>query len=126
MSDKPVLVPGPDHPIEIRPAEARVTVRSGDRLIAESDSALLLSEKGYPPVPYLPLADVDHGVLEASTHATYCPYKGDASYYSLRIGDELVADAVWCYVSPHQAVAEIAGFVAFTAGRVEVVVADRS
>ena len=113
MSDKPVLVPGLDHPITVEPAAGRVRVSFGNRVIADTDDALVLSEAGYPPVVYLPLDAVDPEVLTPSTHQTYCPYKGDASYYSLRDGDRIATDAVWCYLEPYDAVAPIAGHVAF-------------
>ena len=120
MSDKPVLVPGPDHPITIAPADSEVTVTFGGRLVAKSDRALVLREAGYRPVHYLPLDDVDATVLVPTFHATYCPYKGDASYYSLVDGDASAENAVWSYVAPYHAVAEIAGHVAFYPDRVEI------
>jgi uncharacterized protein (DUF427 family) len=97
-------------------------VRLGERTIAKTDAALVLREASYRPVYYLPLADVDADVLEPTSHATYCPYKGDASYYSLRDGDRLAENAVWSYVAPYDAVAEIADHVAFYPQHVEVVV----
>jgi uncharacterized protein (DUF427 family) len=113
MTEKPVLIPGPDHPITIAPAGTTVTVRFGDRLIASTDRALVLEEAGYSPVYYLPFDAVEPGVLAPTSHGTYCPYKGDASYYSLQDGDALAENAVWSYVAPYDAVAPIAGHVAF-------------
>jgi uncharacterized protein (DUF427 family) len=113
MRSKPVLIPGPRHPITVEPAPGHVRVSFGDRVIAETDRALVLREAAYPPVLYLPLADVDTAVLEPSTHRTYCPYKGDADYFTLRAGDRIADDAVWRYESPYDAVAPIAGHVAF-------------
>jgi uncharacterized protein (DUF427 family) len=122
MSDKPVRQPGPDHPIDVQPASGPVTVRWRDKVIAESDSALMLREAGYPSVPYLPLADVVEDVLEPTDHATYCPYKGDAAYFSLH--DETAGahadNAVWTYPAPHAAVAEIANHVAFYPDQVDI------
>jgi uncharacterized protein (DUF427 family) len=120
MSDKPVLTPGPDHPITVEPAGGQVRVRFGDREIVKSDRALVLAEASYPPVVYVPLDDVAADVLEPSTHATYCPYKGDASYYTLRDGDRVAEDAVWTYETPYDAVAPIAGHVAFYPRHVEI------
>jgi uncharacterized protein (DUF427 family) len=108
------------HPITVEPAEGRVRVRFGDRVIADTDRALVLAEARYRPVFYLPLADVAADVLVASTHQTYCPFKGDASYYSLRDGDHVVDAAVWSYREPFDAVAEIAGYVAFFPQHVEL------
>jgi uncharacterized protein (DUF427 family) len=120
MTEKPVLIPGPDHPITITPAETTVTVHFGERLIAKTDRALVLEESSYRPVYYLPLDDVDAEVLEPTTHETYCPFKGDASYYSLRDGDTIAENAVWAYVAPYDAVSAIAGHVAFYPEHVEI------
>jgi uncharacterized protein (DUF427 family) len=120
VSDKPVLTPGPDHPITLEPARERVRVRLGDRQIVDTDRALVLAEAGYPPVLYIPREEVAAEVLEPSAHETYCPYKGEASYYSLRDGDRVVEDAVWTYVSPYDAVSPIAGHVAFYPSKVEI------
>lgn len=120
VAEKSALVPGPDHPITITPAGTTVTVSWGDRVIAKTDDALVLQESAYRPVHYLPFDAVDPDVLRASSHATYCPYKGDASYYSLVDGDQVAENAVWCYVAPYDAVSEIAGRVAFYPHQVEI------
>jgi uncharacterized protein (DUF427 family) len=120
MSDsRPVLVPGPDHPITVEPHQGHVTVRRGAAVIAETDRALDLHEASYPAVLYVPLADVDRDLLGASDQHTYCPYKGEASYYSIP-DVERGADAVWFYDDPYAAVAEIKGHVAFYSDRVEL------
>jgi uncharacterized protein (DUF427 family) len=117
-----IKIPGPSHPITIDPSTDRVLVRSGETTIAESDSTLVLREANYPPVRYIPLADVDRSLLAPSELSTYCPYKGDASYYSI-IGDqERGSDAVWFYDQPYPPVAEIKGHVAFYSDRVELTV----
>lgn len=113
MSLKPRLVPGPTHPITIEPATDRVRISYGDRVIVDTDRALVLREAAYPAVVYVPLDEVDTEVLEPSTHRTYCPYKGDATYFTLRDGDRIAEDAVWRYERPYDAVAPIAGHVAF-------------
>ena len=113
MGDKQRLVPDAGHPITITPTAERVVVTLGERTLADSRSALTLQEADYPPVQYMPLGDVDPAVLERSDHATYCPYKGDASYYSLAADGERHPDALWTYEAPYDAVAEIAGHVAF-------------
>lgn len=113
MSSKPIRIPGPDHPITIRPNAQRVVVKLGDATIADSRNALTLCEASYPPVQYIPRADVDMALLEPSTHETYCPYKGDASYLSVRGGDARLANSVWSYERPYDAVAEIADHLAF-------------
>jgi uncharacterized protein (DUF427 family) len=112
--------PGPDHPITVEPHPARVTVRVGDRVVADTTSALSLRESTYPAVPYVPLADVDQTLLRASDTSTYCPFKGDASYYSIALPDGELTDVVWGYREPYPAVAEIAGHVAFYPDKVEI------
>ena|ERR1700742_3201889 len=117
---KPVLIPGPDHPITVEPTGKHVTVKVGDRVIAESDGSLTLQEANYPAVQYVPLADVDPAVLEKTDHATYCPYKGDASYYSIAADGGTLENAVWTYEQPYESVADIAGHVAFYTNRVDL------
>jgi uncharacterized protein (DUF427 family) len=115
------LEPGPDHPITVHSNAGHVSVRSGAAVIAETDRALELRESNYPPVLYIPLADVDLELLRASDEHTYCPYKGEASYYDVLPGDgSTLAGAVWYYPDPYSAVAPIRGHVAFYADRVTV------
>jgi uncharacterized protein (DUF427 family) len=94
-------------------------VRFAGQVIADTVSALTLRESTYPAVQYIPRADVVPGVLEASEQQTYCPYKGDAGYFSLRVGDSAATDAVWTYEAPYDAVSEIKDHVAFYPNRVE-------
>lgn len=112
--------PGPDHPITVEPNPARVTVRVGDRVVADTTAALRLRESDYPAVQYVPLSDVDATLLRRTDTSTYCPYKGDASYYSLALPDGELTDVVWTYEEPHAAVAGIAGHVAFYADQVSI------
>ena len=87
MSDKPIKIPGPDHPITITPFDGKVVVRAAGQVIAETTHALTLKEASYPAVYYIPRADADMKTLEPSEHETYCPYKGEASYFSLPSGE---------------------------------------
>ena len=119
MSDKPRKIPGPDHPITIERNPARVTVTVAGRVIADTRNALILSEASYPPVQYIPRADVDMSLLERTQHATYCPYKGDCSYYSIPSGGAQSVNAVWTYEAAYPAVAAINGHLAFYPDRVE-------
>ncbi|GAA0580843.1 DUF427 domain-containing protein [Paractinoplanes ferrugineus] len=119
MSDKPVLQPGPNHPITITPTTGRVVVTAGGKVVADSHNALTLQESTYPPVQYIPLADVDQTLLRRTETESYCPFKGDASYYSIPAGGDKAVDSVWEYPKPHDAVSEIAGHVAFWDGRVD-------
>jgi len=120
MSTKERLIPGPDHPITVTPTGKHVVVKAGGKVIAETDSALTLQESNYPAVQYLPLQDVDADVISPTDHETYCPYKGDASYYSLSIADGELENVIWTYEQPYDAVAEIKDHVAFYPNRVEI------
>jgi uncharacterized protein (DUF427 family) len=122
MSDaRPVLEPTAEHPITIEPTGARVVVKVGDTVVADSTDALTLQEAKYPPVYYLPLDDVtDQALLQPSDHQSYCPFKGDAGYYSVDLPDG--ENLVWYYTEPYPAVAEIAGRIAFYGNRAEITV----
>jgi uncharacterized protein (DUF427 family) len=122
MADKPVLIPGPDHPITVEPFAGQVVVSFAGRVIADTTSALTLQESNYPPVRYLPREDVDLTALEASDERTYCPYKGDAGYFSIRVGDQLAENAIWTYEAPYEAVSQIKDYVAFYPNRVDAIV----
>jgi len=118
---KAITIPGPDHPITISPAEGVVRVSLAGRIVAESTRGLRLEEKGHPPVYYLPRNDADMSLLVRSEHYTYCPYKGDCSYYSISIGGEKSEDAVWTYETPYEAVASIKEYLAFYPSRVDAI-----
>ncbi len=113
MTSRPVLTPGPDHPITVERNSNRVQVRAGDTKIADTANALTLREAGHPPVQYIPRGDVDMAQLKRSTHSSYCPYKGEAAYFDIPALGERGANAVWTYEQPYAAVAEIAGHLGF-------------
>lgn len=121
MAARPIKTPGPDHPITITPSREHVVVRAGGKVIADSHGALTLQEANYPAVLYIPRKDVDMTLLERTTHSTYCPYKGDCSYYSIPAGGERAVNAVWTYESPYDAVAEIKDHVAFYPDRIDAI-----
>ena len=121
MTDRPVLVPGPDHPITVTPTNQRVVVTVAGKVVADSTHALTLQESTYPAVQYIPMTDVDASLLERTDTTTYCPYKGDASYYSIPAGGERSTDAIWVYESPREAVADIKDHVAFYPDRVDAI-----
>jgi uncharacterized protein (DUF427 family) len=89
--------------------------------VAESTQALRLEEKGYPPVYYLPRSHADMSLLAQTAHSTYCPYKGECTYYSIPIGGTKSENAVWTYQKPHKAVANIEGNLAFYSTRVDAI-----
>jgi uncharacterized protein (DUF427 family) len=119
MADKPIKVPGPDHPIAIEANLSRVVVTVGGRVVADTRDALTLREATYPAVQYIPRRDVDMAALTRSEHTTYCPYKGDASYYSIPAGGDRSLNAVWTYETPFEAMAQIKDYVAFYPDRVD-------
>jgi uncharacterized protein (DUF427 family) len=118
---KPVKLPGPDHPITIAPHPARVVVTAGGRVVADTRTALALREASYPPVFYIPREDTDLALLERTEHATYCPYKGDAAYYSIPAAGEQGTNAVWTYEAPNDAVSEIKDRLAFYPNQVDAI-----
>lgn len=118
MSERAMRVPGPDHPIDIESGSAHVVVRAAGRVIADTCRALALREASYPPVFYIPREDADMAALTRSDHESWCPYKGEASYYSVVGG---VANAVWTYETPHEAVAAIRDRLAFYPDRVDAI-----
>ena len=114
-------IPDADHPIAITPHPQRVRITWNGRVIADTTGALALNEKGYRPVFYIPREDAELALLERTPHKTYCPYKGDASYYSIRIGERVSENAIWSYERPFPAVAQIAGRLAFYPHRVDAI-----
>jgi uncharacterized protein (DUF427 family) len=119
--NKEIKIPGPDHPITISPAGGKVRVTVAGRIVAESTRALRLEENGYPPVYYLPRNDADMALLVRTEHYTYCPYKGDCTYFSVPGGGPKSENAVWTYEKPHEAVASIREYLAFYSSRVDVI-----
>ena len=119
MSTRPRRVPGPDHPISIEPNPAHVVVRVAGEVIVNTRSALILREASYPPVLYLPRSDADLSLMHRTDHATYCPYKGDCSYYSIPLGGAKSINAVWTYEEPYAAVEAIKGYLAFYRDRID-------
>jgi len=118
---KEIKIPGPDHPITISPAEGKVRVTVAGRIVAESAQALRLDEKGYAPVYYLARNDADMSLLVRTTHYTYCPYKGDCTYYSIPIGGSKSEYAVWTYEKPYERVASIKEYLAFYLSRIDAI-----
>ena len=124
MTDRVVLQPGPNHPITVEENPGRVTVRHNGTTIADTHAALRLQEASYPPVLYIPFDDVDQSLLADSSHQSYCPYKGEASYFSVPAMGEAGENVIWQYRDPYPSVSEIRNYVAFYADRVEISEAD--
>jgi uncharacterized protein (DUF427 family) len=121
MSHPEIKEPNAGHPITIEPTQGRVQVRVNGELIADTSAALALREATLPVVQYIPITDVVQARLTRTDTSTYCPFKGDASYYSVTTAaGDVVEDAIWTYEQPYPAVAEIAGHVAFYPNKAEI------
>jgi uncharacterized protein (DUF427 family) len=119
-------LPGPDHPIVITHSGDRVLVKAAGRIVVDTRAALVLTEASYPPVYYLPRKDADMSLLSKTDHTTYCPYKGECSYYSIAGGGDRAKNAVWTYESPYPSAMEIKGHLAFYPDRVDSIDINQS
>lgn len=120
MIERVHRIPGSDHPITLTKNPHRVRVSFNGTVIAETHNATTLTEASYPPVQYIPREDVNPRFLERSAHTTYCPYKGDASYFHLKTPDASSDNAIWTYETPFEAVSAIKNYVAFCPDRVQI------
>jgi len=109
----------PEHRVETKPADARVRVMFNGEVIANSRDAIRLDESKYAPVYYLPRKDVKMERLTRTTHSTHCPFKGEASYYTLSTGGRSVANAVWSYEQPYDEMSVIKERLAFYPDKVD-------
>jgi len=121
MTNKPVKIPGPDHPITVKANPARIVVIIAGKTIADTRRSLTLQEADYQPVHYIPREDVDMSLLTRTDHQTYCPYKGECAYYSIKPGGLRSVNAVWTYEKPYDAVAAIKNYLAFYPDRVDAI-----
>ena len=119
MPERTIKIPGPDHPITVAPSTKRVVVKLAGQVIADTTRALTLREASYPAVQYIPRQDVRMELLERSCTHTYCPYKGEASYFSIPSGGARSVDAIWTYEEPYAAVTAIKDHLAFYPNRVD-------
>jgi uncharacterized protein (DUF427 family) len=110
----------PDKVITVEPYRGSVTVRAGDTVIARSTKAKVLSEPPYPAAFYIPFDDIDFSKLAGTEHSTHCPYKGDASYWSVQPAAEAGENAMWAYEHPFDEMAEIRNHGAFYTSKVTV------
>lgn len=113
-------IPGPDHAITTALNPKRVRISVGGEIIAETSRALTLKEAGYPAVQYIPRDHADLAKLKRTDHSTYCPYKGDASYFSIVSGGRTLENAIWTYETPYDSVKDIAGHLAFYPDKVTI------
>jgi uncharacterized protein (DUF427 family) len=118
---KTIKIPDASHPITVKPNPSRVRVTVAGKVIADSKNALVLREADYPAVQYIPRADVDMSLLTRTDNETYCPFKGDAAYYSITPGGDRSINAVWTYEEPYESVAAIKDHLAFYPDRVDAI-----
>lgn len=101
------------HVVTPHQSAAHVTVRFAGEVIAETKRPLRVEETGYRPIFYIPRADIRMELLERTTRSTHCPFKGDASYFTIKVGGKEVQNAAWSYESPKDSVREIKDYLAF-------------
>jgi len=109
----------PDHRVDLESSDERVRVRFAGEVVADSTRTQIVRETRHDPVVYFPVADLDARFFEPTDHETFCPFKGEAAYWTIRVGDATAENAVWGYDDPFEEVAGLAGHRAFYADRVE-------
>ena len=119
MASSPAYAKYPEHQVDVRPNDTRVRVEFGGESIADSTRGLRVLESRHDPVVYVPRDEVQMHKLERTEHTTFCPFKGHATYYSVRVGDRVAENAVWSYEDPYDEVAGLADHVAFYVDRVD-------
>jgi uncharacterized protein (DUF427 family) len=105
--------PGHAHAITIEKNPNRITVTFNGTVLADTQRALVLKEGPLPPVNYIPREDVQMSCLQRTDHSTHCPFKGDASYFSVSVNGKTAENAVWTYEAPIDSVAQIKDYVVF-------------
>ncbi len=117
-------LPGPDHPITIEAAAGRWRARFAGHVIADSANAVILREADYPLVIYFPREDVAMEYMSRTDRGTHCPYKGDASYFTIVMDGQFAENSVWSYETPFPAMEAIADRLAFYTNKIEVYEVD--
>ncbi len=121
----PGFLHNPKHRVDLLPERRRVRVTFAGAVIAESQETLRVEETGYEPVHYFAQKDVRQDLLSPSAHKTRCPYKGEASYWTIEVpaaeGAKRSENAVWAYRTPYDEVAGLAGHFAFYKSRVDAI-----
>src|SRR2546421_8320169 len=110
-----------DYEMRIEPGTRRVRVEFNGAWLGDSARALLVHETRLPPAYYFPREDVQLGLLEKSRLVTHCPFKGNATYWSVRVGSSVAEDAAWSYDEPYADAAPIRGFISFHPERVSAI-----
>ena len=124
MARSPAYDKFPGHSVEVASGPGRVRVEFAGQTIADSTRSLECLEGSYAPVVYVPREDVRTEFLEKTEHTSYCPFKGHASYYTIRVGERVSENAVWSYEDPYDQVAELASCAAFYLDRVDALIRE--
>ena len=110
----------PDYRVDLEASDTPFKIEWEGVVIAESRSTLTVRETNLGPVTYCPMSDLDAGLLTKSSLTTFCPFKGEASYWSVKVGDQVLEDSIWGYEEPFDEVSGLKGYVAFYLDRFEV------
>ena len=119
-------IPGPDHPITYTPNPSRVRARYEDVVIADTTGAVTCQEANYAPVTYFPREDVETGYMSKTADVSTCPYKGQATYYSILREGRLIEKAAWSYEAPYPSAEAIKGMLAFYPDKLEIYAVDEA
>ncbi len=119
MNSGPGYEKHPDHRIILKPSNLHVKVFFAGENIAESQRVITVYEADYVPVHYIPEGDVRMDLLRATDHETYCPFKGQANYWSIKVKGQISENAVWGYRTPYDEVADLKGYIAFYPDRID-------
>src|SRR3954464_5043314 len=106
-------IDGPKHRLFFEPHPRRIRAHFAGRAVLDTVRGQLLHESNLLPVLYVPIEDLDRSLLEPTDHHTHCPFKGDASYWTLRVGDDAFEKAAWSYPEPIEGAPDLRGFVSF-------------
>lgn len=109
----------PDYQIEISPAGKTVSIELEGEKIVESANALVMREQNHGPVYYFPREDIAMTHFQRTDHSSHCPFKGDASYWTLKVGDRVLENVMWSYETPFDECAQIKDYVAFYRDRLD-------
>ena len=109
----------PDYRVELEECSERIRVSLGEQTIADSSKTLRVLETKHEPVVYFPREDVRFDLLDATHHTTFCPFKGEASYWTAHVNDRVEDNVVWGYDDPFEEVAALKDYVSFYVDRVE-------
>ena len=119
MPDGPGYKKWPDHKVDLIKSDKHVRVIFNGEVVADSDRTIIVDESRHSIVYYFPRSDVKMGYMQRTDHHTYCPFKGEASYYTLTVGNKREENAVWTYEEPYDEVRELKDCLAFYANRID-------